>query len=1037
MDDVKKYLNKAYQKVKNLWNEGRIQRTSRVTYDVAWNIILFFLIIGVIGFFFAGGVGAGYFASLVKDEPIRSYDSMEADIYNYEETSKLYFAENKYFGDIRSEIMREEVKLENVSDVLINAVIATEDRNFKEHEGVVPKAILRAVVQEATNASVKTGGSTLTQQLIKNQILTNEVSFERKAKEILLALRLERFFDKDEILEAYLNIVPYGREASGKNIAGIQTAAQGIFGVDAKDVNLPQAAYLAGLPQSPSYYTPFKNSGGLKEKGALQPGIDRMETVLYRMYEAEYITKEEYEKAINYDIVADFTLESKSSIDKYQYLMYEAESRAIKILTEHLATEDGYSMKDLNDDKKLYEEYAIRADRAMRKNGYEVHTTIDKETYIAFQDIAKNYEHYGPKSNWYWTDPKTGKEYHINEPVQAAGMLIENSTGKIISFVGGRGYSQENQLNYATEAVRSNGSTMKPLLTYGPAFETGIAQPSTPIPDIKMKYPDTNESSGFYTPTNYTGNYHGIVSARKALAESYNVPAIATYNKLMNKGIGQEYIEKMGINTIGDEEYSNRGLSIGGTTYGTTIEENINAYGTFANGGKFVDAYMIEKITTNDGKVIYQHKSKPVDVFSPQTAYLTTDVLRDVFDYGTGTYLKSKLDMSVDWAGKSGTSQDWKDAWFVGYNPNVTFGVWLGYDTPSSLDDCDNCMRYSHRNQLLWSKLINKATEINPELLAPKKNFERPEGIVERSYCAISGMAPSDLCSKAGLVYSDIFNSKYAPSKTDNSLTTGAYVMVDGKAVLAGPSTPSEFVNGDGLTFNPEFLKENNFDQLNDLTKLFPSKDRAKWEKIGVPSGDIGASIKNDGKAPVAPSSVKNSGGTLTWSDSSSRDVVGYRIYRAANPDASFSLIGNTTSTGFNVGGGKAVYVVKAVDYFGLNSMASSEAVIGDFTKPEPKPPEPKEPKPEKPDKPEPVDPPKPPEDPEPTDPPENDEEEPADGGTPEEGDEGTEPEPEPGSEDATTSDTGSSTDSGSGSGAGSDSDSNKPKPEPSDKPKE
>ncbi|WP_404453653.1 penicillin-binding protein [Virgibacillus necropolis] len=940
MDEIKKYIDKAYQKIKTLWNEGRIQRTSRVTYDVTWNIILFFIIIGVIGFFFAGGVGAGYFASLVKDEPIRSYESMKADIYNYEETSTLYFAENKYFGDIRSDIMREEVKLEDVSETLIHAVIATEDRNFKEHEGVVPKAILRAVVQEATNAAVKTGGSTLTQQLIKNQLLTNEVSFERKAKEILLALRLERFFDKEQILEAYLNIIPYGREASGRNIAGIQTAAQGIFGVDAKEVNLPQAAYLAGLPQSPSYYTPFKNSGGLKEPGALKPGIERMKTVLERMYAADYITKKEYEKALKYDIVADFTLESNTPMDKYPYLMFEAEKRAKKILAEHLASEDGYTLKDLKKDEKLFEEYQIRADRALRKNGYEVHTTIDKETYVAFQKIVKNYEHYGPKSNWTWTDPKTGKEYHINEPVQTAGMLIENSTGRIISFVGGRGYSQENQLNYATEAVRSNGSTMKPLLVYGPAFDTGVAQPGSILADIRTNY-------GGYSPDNYTENFHGLVTARKALAESYNVPTIQLYSKLMNKGIGQKYIEKMGITTIGEKEYSNLVLGIGSTTHGTTIEENVNAFGTFGNGGKFVDAYMIEKITTSDGKTIYKHKPKPVDVFSPQSSYLTTDILRDVLDYGTATFLQSHLDMSVDWAGKSGTSNNWEDSWFVGYNPNVTFGTWIGYDTPHKLKCDSGCMRYNERNLLLWSKLVNKATEINPELMAPEANFERPDGIVSRSYCAISGNLPSDLCSKAGLVYSDIFNAKYVPTKTDNSLTTGAYVMVDGKAVIAGPNTPGEFINGDGLTFNPEFIKKNNYDRLNDLTKLFPFRDRAKWQKIGVPSGDVGTAIGDDGKAPAAPTSFNKSGSKLAWNDSSSKDVVGYRIYRASKPGGSYSLIGNTTSTSFGIGNGKGVYRVKAVDYFGMESKASKEVVVGDFSKPDPKDPkpDPKEPK--------------------------------------------------------------------------------------------
>ena len=197
------------------------------------------MIVIVLGIFFAGGVGAGYFASIVKDEPVRSEKQLKNSLLNYEETSEVYFADNVYLGKLRTDLERQEVKLEDVSDNVKKALIATEDAYFYEHDGVVPKALMRAVFQEVTGSAVQTGGSTLTQQLIKQQILTNEVSFDRKAKEILLAMRLEKFLEKDEILESYLNISPFGRNSSGRNIAGVQTAAQGIFGVDAKDLSLP------------------------------------------------------------------------------------------------------------------------------------------------------------------------------------------------------------------------------------------------------------------------------------------------------------------------------------------------------------------------------------------------------------------------------------------------------------------------------------------------------------------------------------------------------------------------------------------------------------------------------------------------------------------------------------------------------------------------------------------------------------------------------------------------------------------------------
>ncbi|WP_249872023.1 transglycosylase domain-containing protein [Oceanobacillus saliphilus] len=922
------------EKFKSLWKTGKIQRSSRITYDVVWNVILFFIIIGLVLFIFVGGIGAGYFASLVKDEPLRSYETMAKDIYDYSETSKLYFADNVYFGDVRSDIYREETTLDDISPILLQAVIATEDEYFSEHNGVVPKAILRAVVQEVTNSSVQTGGSTLTQQLIKNQILTNEVSFERKAKEILLAMRLEQFFEKDEILEAYLNIIPYGRNSSGRNIAGVQTAAQGIFGINADEVNIPQAAYLAGLPQSPSAYTPFVNTGGLKDESGIQPGLNRMQTVLNRMYDMEYITKEELDEALAYDIVADFKEDEPSPNETYPYLTFEIEKRAKAIIKNILLEQDGYTSEDLLDNDELSEEYDILADRAMRMNGYEIHSTIDKEIYDVFQEIAKNYQYYGNDRTFTKTN-ENGETYEVTDIIQTGGMLIENSTGRIISFVGGRGHHEGSELNYATQAYRSIGSTIKPLLDYAPAMEKGVVQPGTPIADYDRSYAIPGQ--GNWEPKNYGGGYYGIVSARTAFANSYNIPAADTYLKIIDDDPATQYLKKMGITSLTPGDHSNLSLSLGAMAYGITVEENVNAFSTFGNNGKFADGYMIEKITTKDGEVVYEHVPEPVEVFSPQTNYLTVDMMRDVISNGTAGYVNSQLKHSgVDWAGKTGTSNDYHDAWFVATNPNVTFGTWIGYDTPYPINH-PYSISYSQRNLKLWSQLINAAADIRPDLVAPTDRFERPDGIVERSYCAISGMLPSELCEKAGLVKTDIFNSKFVPTEIDDSLITGNQVIVDGKSVMAGPNTPSEFVVGNGLTFNPDWLARNGYDELSDLTKLYPRTEREKWEKIGIPSSKIGTSnrIEDDGKAPDAPTSVKKEGNNLTWTKPGSKDVVGYRVYRSDSPGGNFKLIGSTTSTNYGIGNGNAVYTVKAVDYFGLESKASSEVIVGETPKEE------------------------------------------------------------------------------------------------------
>src|SRR5699024_9662815 len=215
---------------------------------------------------------------------------------------------------------------------------------------------------------------------------------------------------------------------------------------------------------------------------------------------------------------------------------------------------------------------------------------------------------------------------------------------------------------------------------------------------------------------------------------------------------------------------------------------------------------------TNDGEIIYEHESESVEIFSPQTNYLTVDMMRDVIRSGTATYMNSQIKHgNVDWVGKTGTSNNYEDAWFVGVNPNVTFGLWIGYDTPHDLmNSCRGCsLSYSQRANKLWAELINTAADINPDLIAPSERFKRPDGIVEKSICAISGMLPSDLCKKVGLVRTDLFNEKFVPTKVDDSLVEGSYVLIDGKAVIAGSETPEDFIRGDGVTFNPEFLKRN------------------------------------------------------------------------------------------------------------------------------------------------------------------------------------------------------------------------------------
>src|SRR5699024_5456237 len=214
-------------------------------------------------------------------------------------------------------------------------------------------------------------------------------------------------------------------------------------------------------------------------------------------------------------------------------------------------------------------------------------------------------------------------------------------------------------------------------------------------------------------PKNYGGGNYGLITARDALANSYNVPAYKTYQKIIDQNPVDKYLRKMGITSLDESDEHNLALALGGMKHGITVEENINAFTTLANNGKFVDGYMIEKITDSSGETIYEHEAEEVEIFSPQTAYLTIDMMRDVLSSGTGKYVNTRLKYGgVDWAGKTGTSTDYHDAWFVGLNPNVSLATWIGYDNPASIF-CSNCgLSYSQRTQNLWGQLINAAGDV-------------------------------------------------------------------------------------------------------------------------------------------------------------------------------------------------------------------------------------------------------------------------------------------------------------------------------------
>ena len=459
-------------------------------------------------------------------------------------------------------------------------------------------------------------------------------------------------------------------------------------------------------------------------------------------------------------------------------------------------------------------------------------------------------------------------------------------------------------------ALRSNGSTMKPLLVYAPAFELGTLSPGSILPDVPLKL---NPASNKPWPSNYGGGYHGLVTARQALAKSYNIPAVKAYVDILDKRPA-DYLTKMGITSLTEGDYSNRSAALGGLTKGISVEENTNAFGTFANNGQFIDAYMIDKITDKEGKIIYQHEIKPVDVFSPQTAYLTYDMLRDVINGGTATSVKNRLKFSSDWAGKTGTSQDYKDTWFVATNPNVSFGVWNGYDEPKTMGS-NKGLTYSLQNIYLWAALMNSAYDVAPELVDPSESLPRPEGIVSRSFCAITGQLPSDACAQAGLVRTDLFNAKFLPNKTDNSLISGRFVTIGNKNYMALDTTPAEFTET-GLILNPDAMKRM-FSVSANASQYLP-KNSSLGNAL-VPN----AKMAENGKTPASPA-ITVSGSKISWGNHPESDIIGYRVYSGGKKVASIKAGGSLSYSG-----GNGSYYVTAVDIAGKESAPSNTASVG------------------------------------------------------------------------------------------------------------
>jgi len=900
---------------------------AKQTAFVAWLIVKWVIVCGLVAGFLAGGMIAGYVSALVRDEPVRSPEEMLAAINRYDQTGFVYFNDGTLIGQLRtSEDRRLVESIREIPKHVRDAFVSVEDFRFEQHFGIDIFGTLRAVKERFLNEDRQSGGSTITQQLARRVFLSLEQTDARKFKEMFLAMRMERIMTKDDILLAYLNKMPFGNGSSGYQLYGIKAAAKGIFDVDdLNDLNIAQAAYLAGLLKAPSDYSAFDGYGRFDEDG-FRKAMDRQKVVLQAMLKTGAITEKEYEDALKFDIRSTLAETKPKAYTTYPYLMIEAERRAAEKLL--LLANPDLTEEDL---KKRENAPLIQdAIEWMNRSGYHIYTTIDKDMYDAMQAIAKNPDNFSPDH------PDKGME-------QTGAVMIENKTGRILAMIEGRDFYTE-QLNHATRMTRQPGSAMK-LFAFLPALEEGIIQPGWPIDDMPIILKDG--AKGAHIPVNHDGKYHGLITARHAFNQSYNVPALKLFLSEFG-GVGIEkawdYAKRMGISTLTDSDYHAQTGVIGGLEYGVTVEELTNAYSVIPNMGVFRDAYLIERIEDADGNVVYQHLETPVTVVSEESAYLMMDMMRTVLTNGTGSLARRnfKYNDEVPIFGKTGTTSNDHDVWFVGFSPDITVGVWTGFDQPAKLDS--NGLT---RSRLLWAEIMNTAYELKPEWFVTKE-VPKPAGITSATLSAVSGKLPNELTRETGLVVTDILNKKFLPTQEEDRLVKARIVRHNGFNYFAKETTPDDFVREKIVILRDK----SNLQMIEELKATFekyprsvPSRSSLKDpNNFKTPDAGMDAPTsvdprEDDGFPPPAPTGLKlekeENAYLLTFEPSPAEDVVGYRFYLSQNFGPFVRLngfvvfAGDATAYRIAPRSENDIFYVTAVDVAGRESAPSNFAFAG------------------------------------------------------------------------------------------------------------
>ena len=788
-------------------------------------IITKLLLAGLLGVAVVGAsAGLGVFKGILSSAPDISHIDVSPSgfstfVYDSEghELTKLVAADSN----------RIPVSMEQIPEDLAHAFVAIEDERFYEHNGIDIKGIIRAGVIAIKNRDLSQGASTITQQLLKNNVFdgwTSETTIEkikRKLQEQYLALELEKVMDKDKILENYMNTINLGQ-----NTLGVQAASLRYFNKPVYQLNLSECAVIAAITQNPSRYNPISHP---------EENAERRGKVRAHMLEQGYITQDEYDEAVADDVYSRIQVVNQEVEEDsvYTYFVdaltddilndlvnvagynetqaynllysgglsiYSTQDTAIqKICDEAFSNEDNFpadtkwylnyelSIEKSNGDIENFSSEMFKSYFKQEKSSFNMLFSSQEEAYEAIDTYKESVMEDG--------DTEIGEKISLTPQPQVSITVEDQSTGYVVAMVGGRGAKEASRtLNRATDTMRQPGSTFKVVSTYAPALDSAGLTLADVQNDAPFNYADGRPVSNWY------GNsYRGLCSLRDGIRDSLNIVAVKTLTDITPQ-LGYDYLLNFGFTTLVDrmeingQIYSDiqQSLALGGITKGVTNEELNAAYAAIANGGTYIKPTLYTKVVDHDGKVILDN-SKPTShqVIKETTAFLLTDAMEDVVTSGTGGSVNFG-NMAI--AGKTGTTSDYNDVWFAGYTPYYTATTWAGFDNNAKLTGAEKNLA-----KVLWRAVMSK---IHEEL--PNQSFNRPAGIVSATVCSKSGKLPiSGVCDAT--LKTEYFAEGTVPTESCNIHYSG---MVCAYSMLPATDECPFKVPGT-LELNPDDLKNN------------------------------------------------------------------------------------------------------------------------------------------------------------------------------------------------------------------------------------